>query len=225
MKKPAEPAREFISPSDLTFSLSTCQRCLWLKYWFKLVAPGQFPLVKTLSSTQEESFRHKRHEEITPLLRPGKIKQWGQWVRSENISVNGEKTRWRINGIYDLLGHNDDGTVAIIDCKVSDSERDNAAFYAPQLEAYAYAIEHPASAKPFEVATMGLLVWKLDHEVWRNDVKAGFSADEHYLPVERDRERFTTLIEELISVLEGDLPDSGQSCEVCAYTATRNSLL
>lgn len=225
MKKPTEPAREFISPSDLTFGLSTCKRCLWLKYWFKLVAPGQFPLLKTLSSTQEEYFRHKRHEEISPLLRPGKVKQWGQWVRSEKIAINGDQTRWRINGIYDLLGHNDDGTVAIIDCKVSDSDRDNAAFYAPQLEAYAYAIEHPASAKAFDVATMGLLVWKLDHEVWKSNEKVGFSTNEHYLPIERNREGFQLLITDLITVLEGDEPEPGENCEVCAYVAMRTSLL
>jgi len=225
MKKPAEPAREFISPSDLTFGLSTCKRCLWLKYWFKLIAPGQFPLVKTLSSTQEEHFRHKRHEEISSHLRPGKIKQWGQWVRSENIVINGEKTRWRINGIYDLLGHNDDGSVALIDCKVSDSDRDNAAFYAPQLEAYAFAIEHPASAKPFEVATMGLLVWKLDQEVWRTSEKVGFSTNEHYLPVERDHAGFETLISDVITVLEGDIPESGVNCEICSYVSSRQSLL
>ena len=224
MKKPAEPAREFISPSDLTFGLSTCKRCLWLKYWFKLVAPGQFPLLKTLSSTQEEYFRHKQHAEISSELRPGKIKQWGQWVRSENIKINGEITRWRINGLYDLLGHNDDGSVALIDCKVSDSDRDSAAFYAPQLEAYAYAIEHPASSKPFEVATMGLLVWKLDNEVWRSSEKVGFSTNEFYLPVERNQEKFLALIADLIEVLEGDLPDVGENCETCRYISARESI-
>ena len=225
MKMPPEPARDFISPSDLTFGLSTCRRCLWLKYWFKLTAPGKFPLVKSLSSAQEEHFRHTRHEEISPQLRPGKIKQWGQWVRSQPISINGEVTRWKILGLYDLLGHNDDGTLALIDCKVSDSDRDSAAFYAPQLEAYAYAIENPASAKPFTVATMGLLVWKLDNQVWRSDEKVGFSSDQLYIPVERDQARFISLLTDVIELLDGEMPEPGEQCETCAYISARESLL
>lgn len=225
MQRPPNPARETIAPSDLTFGLSTCKRCLWMKYWYKLTAPALFPLLATLSSTQEESFRNKRHEEISPALRPGKIRQWGQWVKSDLISINGEKTRWRINGKYDLLGHNDDGTIALIDCKVSDSQRDSAAFYAPQLEAYAYAIENPAGAKPFEVVTMGLLIWKLDAQVMVVDGKSGFATTEHYVPVERDQRRFEELITDLINVLDGEVPDSGENCEVCKYVQNRSSLL
>lgn len=224
MKMPAEPARDFISPSDLTFGLSTCRRCLWLKYWFKLTAPGKFPLVKSLSTAQEESFRHTRHEDISPLLRPGKIKQWGQWVRSQPITINGEVTRWKILGLYDLLGHNDDGTLALIDCKVSDSERDNGAFYAPQLEAYAYAIENPASAKRFEVATMGLLVWKLNGAVWSADSKVGFSSDQRYIPVERDHAGFMALLTDVIQLLDGAMPDPGAECDICSYISARESL-
>lgn len=225
MVKPEAPARRYISPSDLTFALSTCQRCLWLKYWYNLVAPTQFPLLGTLSQTQEESFRHASHDEISPLLRPGKIRQWGQWVRSEIITINGEATRWQINGKYDLLGHNEDGSVALIDCKVSDSDRDSAAFYAPQLEAYAYAIERPASSKPFEVATMGLLVWKLDSEVMKAEGKPGFATTQHYIPVERDHQRFELLLTNLITVIEGDIPSSGEGCEVCKYLEARRSIL
>ena len=225
MVKPEQPARKYISPSDLTFNLSTCQRCLWLKYWFNLVPPTQFPLLGTLSQTQEESFRHAPHEQISPLLRPGKIRQWGQWVRSEFITVNGERTRWQINGKYDLLGHNEDGTVALIDCKVSDSDRDSATFYTPQLEAYAFAIERPSSSKAFDVVTMGLLVWKLDGEVMNVEGKPGFATTQHYIPVERDRQRFQDLITDLITVIEGEIPDSGEGCEVCKYLQARASIL
>jgi len=124
--KPASPARDTISPSDLTFGLSTCKRCLWIKYWFKITMPGQFPLVKPLSAAQEEHFRRASMPDLDPNLAPGVVKQWGQWVKSAPIEVDGKPTRWRILGIYDLLAHYDDGSVGIIDCKVSDSERDNA---------------------------------------------------------------------------------------------------
>jgi len=161
MKKPEVPARDTIAPSDLTFGLSTCKRCLWLKYWFKFDLKKEFPLVKPLADSQEEHFRRASMQDIDASLKPGVVKQWGQWVKSAPISINGFETRWKILGIYDLLGHYEDGTVGIVDCKVSDSERDNGPFYAPQLEAYAYALENPDKGKPFPVSSMGLLIWKL----------------------------------------------------------------
>ena len=161
MKRPPKPARDSIAPSDLTFGLSTCKRCLWIKYWFKVSMPGAFPLVKPLSQAQEEHFRRASMQDIEPSLAPGVVKQWGQWVKSSPIMVGGKESQFKILGIYDLLAHYEDGSVGIIDCKVSDSDRDNGAFYAPQLEAYAYALEHPEKGKPFPVSSMGLLVWRL----------------------------------------------------------------
>jgi len=181
MQKPDVPARETIAPSDLTFGLSTCKRCLWLKYWFKFELKKEFPLVKPLADSQEEHFRRASMQDIDSSLKPGVVKQWGQWVKSAPIKINGFETRWKILGIYDLLGHYTDGSVGIIDCKVSDSDRDNGPFYAPQLEAYAHALE-------------------------------------------RDTARFSAILEELITTIEGGMPDSGPECNVCNYLIKRAEL-
>jgi hypothetical protein len=229
MRKPDVPARETIAPSDLTFGLSTCKRCLWLKYWFKFEMKKEFPLVKPLADSQEEFFRRAPMQAISPTLKPGVVKQWGQWVKSAPISINGFETRWKILGIYDLLGHYEDGTVGIIDCKVSDSERDNGPFYAPQLEAYAHALENPDKGKPFPVASMGLLIWKLagvtqtaPSELASNS--HGFGTNQVYVPVERDTATFTALLEELITTIEGGMPESGSECNTCTYLAKRVEL-
>jgi hypothetical protein len=224
MKKPASPARENISPSDLTFGLSTCRRCLWIKYWYKVIMPGQFPLVKPLSQSQEEHFRRASMPDIDSSLRPGVVKQWGQWVKSRPIDINGTPTRWRINGIYDLLAHNDDGTVGLIDCKVSDSERDSGEFYAPQLEAYAYAIENPATGKEFSVASMGLLIWKLDGIAETASGTHGFGVAQSYVPVARNGAKFQEVIADFISCLEGPLPEAGSECSTCNYLTQRLAL-
>ena len=132
-------------------------------------------------------------------------------------------------GIYDLLGHYEDGTVGIIDCKVSDSDRDNGPFYAPQLEAYAHALENPDKGKPFPVTSMGLLIWKLAGvtETSASELASnshGFGVNQHYVPVERDTATFTALLEELISTIEGGMPDSGAECNVCIYLLKRSEL-
>ena len=224
MKRPDTPARDKISPSDLTFGLSTCKRCLWIKYWFKVTMPGAFPLVKPLSQSQEEHFRRASMPDLDPTLAPGVVEQWGKWVTSAPIEIDGKPTRWRIQGIYDLLAHYDDGSVGIIDCKVSDSERDNGAFYAPQLEAYAFAIENPERGKAFPVSSMGLLVWKLDGITETKDGSHGFGVIERYLPVDRNQEEFRVLITELIEVIEGEFPEAGPECDTCNYLAKRIAL-
>ena len=224
MQKPDVPARETIAPSDLTFGLSTCKRCLWLKYWFKLDLKKEFPLVKPLADSQEEHFRRASMEDISPTLKAGVVKQWGQWVKSAPIKVNGFETRWKILGIYDLLGHYTDGSVGIIDCKVSDSDRDNGAFYAPQLEAYAHALENPDRGKPFPVSTMGLLVWKLNGIAETADGAHGFGVTQHYLPVERDSKKFQELLVELLDVIEGEFPGAGPECQTCNYLIQRAEL-
>lgn len=227
--KPAKPAREFIAPSDLTFGFSTCKRCIWIKYQYSFELKKDFPLVKTLSTVQEELFRRAPMPSLDPSLAPGVVKQWGQWVKSSNIVVNGVETQWKLRGIYDLLGHYDDGSVGIIDCKVSDSDRDNGDFYAPQLEAYAYTLEHPLSGKAFPVSTMGLLIWKLGgvaqtrpNEFVSNEM--GFGVNQVYVPVERCPEKLAALLEEFITVIDGDCPDAGADCHACNFFATRSGL-
>jgi len=224
MKKPIKPARENISPSDLTFGLSTCKRCLWIKYWYKVIMPGQFPLVGTMASLQEEHFQGADMPTIDPSLRQGKVTKWGEWVKSKPLLVNGVESRWRILGKYDLVSTNDDGTIGLIDCKVSDSERDSGQFYSPQLEAYAYSLENPAAGRAQSVASMGLLVWKPTHAVGDSLENYGFGVFQKYLPVERDQANFLRVIGEFIDVLEGDLPDSGPTCTTCTYLNERSAL-
>jgi hypothetical protein len=224
IKRPDKPARDTIAPSDLTFGLSTCKRCLWIKYWFKVTMPGQFPLVKPLADAQEEHFRRAAMPDLDPSLAPGVVKQWGQWVKSTPLVVKGRTTQWRILGIYDLLGHYEDGTVGIIDCKVSDSDRDNGDFYSPQLEAYAYALENPDRGLAFPVSSMGLLVWKLNGITETADGAHGFGVNQIYISVQRNVEKFTTLIEELVEVIEGEYPAAGPECATCNYLVHRAAL-
>jgi hypothetical protein len=186
--------------------------------------PGQFPIVGTLSKLQEAQFRGASMPDLDPSLRPGKITKWGEWVKSDYISINGAKTPWRILGIYDVLAENDDGTLGLIDCKVSDSERDNGQFYAPQLESYAFALENPAAGKAREVASMGLLVWKPSSVLGDNANNYGFGVEQKYIAVEREPETFFKVIEELITVIDGDFPDSGSGCGTCNYLTQRLGL-
>jgi len=186
--------------------------------------PGQFPLVGTFASMQEEHFHHADMPTIDSSLRAGTITKWGEWVKSKPLQINGSDTRWRILGKYDCVSTNDDGTIGLIDCKVSDSARDSGAFYSPQLEAYAYALENPAAGKAASVASIGLLVWNPVSAIGIDKNSYGFSVTQKYVPVERDIPNFLATIEDFINVLEGELPESGPECQTCTYLGARNGL-
>jgi hypothetical protein len=100
----------------------------------------------------------------------------------------------------------------------------NGAFYAPQLEAYAHALENPDRGKPFPVSTMGLLVWRLNGIAETADGAHGFGVTQHYLPVERDSKKFQELLVELIDVIEGEFPEAGPECPTCNYLIQREEL-
>jgi hypothetical protein len=53
------------------------------------------------------------------------------------------------------------------------------------------------------------------------DGSFGFGVTQHYLPVERDSQKFNALLEELIDVIEGDFPDAGPECPTCNYLVQR----
>lgn len=186
--------------------------------------PGAFPLVGTFSSLQENAFRGVHTQEIDPSLRPGRVTKLAEWVKSKPLVINGEASRWRILGKYDLVAENDDGTVALIDCKVSDNARDSGEFYSPQLEAYAYAMEKPAAGKVQSVASMGLLVWNPNKVIGNDGASYGFGVTQRYVPVPRNEEQFLIVIGDFISVLEGPLPDPGPTCTTCNYLVERLNL-
>ncbi|MEI6307916.1 MAG: PD-(D/E)XK nuclease family protein, partial [Actinomycetes bacterium] len=154
-------AREFISPSDLTFSWGSCHKCLWLNYNHGLRTPGFMPLVGDLANMQENYFAAKTTADIAPVLPAGKVADLGGWVKSSFIDVNGSPTKYAIRGKYDLLIEFADSTFGIIDCKFQAKDSDKTDLYQPQLEAYAFALENPATGPAKKVSLMGLLVWSL----------------------------------------------------------------
>jgi hypothetical protein len=77
---------------------------------------------------------------------------------------------------------------------------------------------------------MGLLIWKLagvaqtrPNEFVSNEM--GFGVNQVYVPVERDPNRLALLLEDFISVIDGEMPDAGSQCHACNYFIERTNLL
>ena len=222
--KPASKAREFISPSDLTFSWDGCHRCLWLNYNHGVKAPLFMPLVGELSAMQEAHFDAVTSALVTPALPSGKVHSRGGWVKSTPIVVNGSASPYAVRGKYDLLMEFDDGTWGVIDCKFQGRDSDKSDFYSPQLEAYAYSLENPASGPAKKVSVLGLLVWSPVSPV--GDPVAGYSLKlkSSWRPIERNPKSLERRITEFIMVISGPTPERDSGCEQCRYMSKRREI-
>ena len=218
-------AREFISPSDLTFSWGSCHRCLWLNYNHGLRTPGFMPLVGDLANMQENYFASKTTADIAPVLPAGKVASLGGWVKSSLIPVNGNNSKFAIRGKYDLLIEFADGTYGVIDCKFQAKDSDKTDLYQPQLEAYAFALENPATGEPKTVSLIGLLVWSLLEPA--GDVSKGFGIKlkHSWRPITRNPAALSTRLTDFITVVSGEMPAAKDNCDMCNYLTQRRDFI
>jgi hypothetical protein len=216
-------SRTDISPSDLTFTYGQCKRCFWLKYNKGISTPGFMPLVGPMSAMQEARYRDQKSTVLDPQLPPGAISRFGEGVESTAIRVNGKETNWRIKGKFDLVVEYDNGTVGLIDAKVTTGEMDDekVSLYLPQLEAYCYALENPMTGLPVTVAHSGLMMWKIDNATQDEEENNYFSTESAFILVPRGPDWFQEFISDVIQVLEGPIPASGEKCNNCSYAEKR----
>jgi hypothetical protein len=183
------------------------------------------PLVGDLANMQEQYFAKKTTADIAPVLPEGKVADLGGWVKSSVINVNSSPTKYAIRGKYDLLIEFADGTYGIIDCKFQAKDSDKTDLYQPQLEAYAFALENPASGEAKKVSLMGLLVWSLLEPA--GDVTKGFGLKlKHtWRPIARNPEALATRLTDFITVVSGKMPAAKDNCDMCNYLTNRREFI
>ena len=217
--------RAAISPSHLTYAWGDCHRCLWLQYNHQVSVPVQMPLIGDLADMQEKYFIGAKTSDMHPDLPEGKVHSHGGWVASENIVVDGTDSGLYLRGKYDLLLEFVDGSFGIVDCKLQKNDYDKSNFYAPQLEAYAFSLEHPQKDEPKKISLTGLYTWSLDRA--SGNLKAGFGyrVNTAWYPAERNPVALQERLTELIRMIRGECPPSKDSCGACTYVAERREIL
>lgn len=215
--------RDYISPSDLTFNWNKCPRFFWLKYREGVSTPGFMPLVGPMAAYQEALYQNQNTQKISESLKSGTVTRWGQKVSSAPIVIDGVETNWRIEGKYDAIVEFDDGSLAVLDCKVTTGELDDSKIdlYWPQLESYAYALENPATGISETVSETGLLVWRIVGADTNHLDNFLFNAEMQYLSAGRQADRFEARLKEVISLIDGPMPESDQKCDNCRYFSKR----
>lgn len=183
------------------------------------------PLVSEIAEMQELSCLDKNSADLHKDIPEGKVHSHGGFVMSKPIEIDGVPTPFAIKGKYDLVLEFPDGTYGVIDCKFQARASDKGQFYSPQLEAYAFALEHPAKGEPKTISALGLLVWAPVKIRGNSSGNFGMELSCNWYPITRDPDGLQQRLKEFITVITGDVPASKSSCDQCKYIANREAIL
>ena len=211
-----------LSPSDLTFLWDECKRCFYLKVVRDFRRPSApFPKIfSRIDILMKDYYLNKSTLEISPDLLEGTVFETGKWVESTSIRDGGLGVECYIKGIFDTVLKFDDDSYAVVDFKTTVANEDHLPFYARQLWAYAYALEHGAptklSLKPIQ--QLGLLCFEPRHMDKDTEGRLTYRGPVIWQPIQPDEPAFLAFIAEILKVLAlSEPPPAGEKCEFCKY--------
>jgi len=211
-----------LSPSDLTFLYEGCKHCFVLKVKHgisqpSIPLPGIFSIIASL---QKNHYSGRRTEEFCPQLPPGIVTLGEKRVQSAPIKFDDLESTCVIAGRFDVVAELDDGSFAVLDFKTGNPSEDKVDMYGRQLHAYAFALENPAQGalKLSPISRMGLLYFTPDQcEYTGNDCQV-LSGRMSWHEVKRDDATFHRFLHEVVSLLDGPLPEPDpETCDWCSY--------
>lgn len=208
-----------ISPSDFAYLWEDCKFCYYQKVKFGNSHSGAFPsMFGRINKLLQDSIMGMNLQDILPQLPSGIISVQEGYMKS--IVVPG--TSIFLSGRFDILTKLDDGTYAIIDFKITSPDEEKILKkYTSQLHAYKFALENPAEGEPIKISKMGAVSVNPD-EMKLVDGKIVFTTIPTYHPVDENMKDFHALLKEISDVLNGDLPQVSETCELCIYRSRFN---
>ena len=216
-----------LSPSDLTFGYEGCKRCFYLKV-VKGISQPSIPLPSIFSqiaSLLKNHYDGKHTKSLHTALSPGAVILGEKWVKSSIIELPNHKDTCYISGRFDIVVSFDDGSYGVIDFKTGSPSKESANHYKRQLQAYAYALEHPAlrALGLFPISKLGLLYF-YPSKVHQSSIKRlSYSADITWLEVERNEDDFLQFLDKVLGVLElSEPPQHSPKCQWCCYVNRLN---
>ena len=202
-----------LSPSDFAYLWNDCKHCYYQKVKFGISPSSIFPsMFGRINKLLQDSIMGMNLQDVHADLPSGIIEIQEGYMRSK--SVNG--TNCFISGRFDILSKLDDGTFAIIDFKITTPDEEKIQKYASQLHAYKFALENPIQGTPIQILEMGVVSINPE-EMKLVDGKVVFTTTPKYHPIKEDVAGFYKLIEEIATVLNGDLPATSETCSLCLY--------
>jgi hypothetical protein len=149
------PQRFRLSPSNLNYGLG-CHRCFAEALHGEVLPRQPFPgLFAKLDAQQKRFFVGKSAGVLDAGLPAGVVRPGGRVASA--AACFGEVELW-VAGSMDATVDFADGTVGVVDFKTTSPRAGLAEAYRGQLNAYAWALRHPAQGEPVQVSRLGLLV-------------------------------------------------------------------
>lgn len=216
-----------LSPSDLTFSYEGCKRCFYLKVVNNIAQPS-IPLPSIFSKIAgllKDHYDGKSTSELHVALPPGIVSHGEKYVKSTPIQLSNHEATCFISGRFDIVVTFKDGTYGVIDFKTGNPSRESANLYRRQLQAYAYALEHPApSALALSPVTKLGLLYLYPSSVSQDNIEQLFyQADVTWIEIGKDEQGFLNFIDKVMDVLElSEAPEHSLNCQWCSYISKLN---
>jgi len=179
------------------------------------------PIVSKIGAIQKEYYSGERTEEISPSLPPGEIIYGEKQIRSDTIKLQGlSSSTCFINGRFDIVAKLDDGSYVVLDFKTGNPSEDKSGIYARQLHAYVIALENPApgALNLTPVSKLGLVYFTPDNCEKSGDNRQNLSGSIQWIEIERNDEKFSNFIKEVISILDRPLPEPHPDCKWCSFS-------
>lgn len=218
-----------ISPSDLTFLWDECKRCFYLKnrQGFRRPASAFPKIFGTIDLLMKDIYLNQSTKKMAAELPEGKAIMSGRWVTSEPISLPEFSNTCSIRGIFDTLVQFEDGSYGVIDFKTTKVNEAHIAFYSRQLQAYAYALEHPAPGKTgfAPISRLGLLCFDPSSMEENQPAHLSLNGPATWIECSVDEPAFLGLIENVLQLLSlPEPPPPNPDCSFCDYReAARNT--
>ena len=204
-----------LSPSDFAYLWNDCKHCYYQKVKFGITQKSIFPSMFTyINKLLQTSIMGKNPQDILPELPSGIIDIQEGYIKSVKIP----NTNCYISGRFDILTKLDDGTYGLIDFKITNPDEEKVLKkYSSQLQAYKFGLENPGDGKkPIKISEMGAVTVNPGSMELVNG-KVVFTATPKWHPISEDMEGFYKLTQNISELLEGPLPPTTATCNLCIY--------
>jgi hypothetical protein len=211
-----------VTPSQLGYMYSDCQRCLVRDVLWSVKRPGGPPDAFSAADKAMKAYfaageRVKRHEiGVGP---PFVVEVQSLWTESSPLAFEDLDVELVVRGKLDALVVDDAGRRIVLDYKTKVSDKPIDATYAPQLAAYAFGLENPVKGvAPTAVDGLALLIYNATSFAFKPDVgTSGLFGKTTWIDVERDDAAFFGLLRHVAELIAGAEPRPSRGCPWCVY--------
>ncbi len=213
-----------LSPSDVAFLWEECRRCFYLEVarGFPRPRPVMPDVFTRIHGQMKACLGGCRTQAIAADMPAGLFEFGERSVESQAIDVHLPDTvhRCRIRGTLDTVVRLDDGGYAVVDFRVDEGRAGHPPLYGRQLQAYAYALEHPAPGALAlgPITRLGLLVFEPEKFTQDAGGAGALGGGLSWIEIPRDDGALFGFLAEVLGVLERPEPPGGAAlCPWCVY--------